>query len=810
MIKNYFKIAWRNLLKNKVYSIINVIGLALGLGCFIVISLYVIDELSYDRFHEKLDRIYRVNSDLSFGGVYQAMAYSADPMEETLKNDYPQVEDYVRFYASTGARLIKKESEYIKEEQVVFTDSTLFDVFTLPMIKGDPKTALKAPNNVVLTESSASRYFGSVEQAYGKTLTVQGNPDKVYNITGIIEDLPQNSHFHYDFYFSIQDIDYQFGNFLSHNFYTYVVLKEGTDYNEFNKNFDEVMVTHILPQIKQFIQIESLDDFADTGNFLRYSLFPMTDIHLKSDQEGEIEPGGNMQYVYIFSAVAIFILLIACVNFMNLTTARSSGRAKEVGIRKALGTEKKNLMYQFLTESTLVAILAMAGALLFVWLSLDWFNGIAGKQMHMGLLVQPTYLIFLAFLPFVVGGLAGLYPAVYLSSFKPISVLKGKLSSGNKRDPIRSFLVIFQFSTSIALIVGTIIIYSQLNHIQNSELGFNRNQVLTVENMGIDQNSREVLKSEIEQFSEIQSASFGGYIPVAGSSRSDTTFSTDAVMTQDNGFSMQYWQVDHEYIPTMGMEVVQGRNFDKSMGTDSTAIIVNEMAAKASGFENPIGKKLYTLNDGEVPIGYTIIGIVKNFNFESLRSNVKPLAMRLGTNSWVSVFRFDTADVSSLVSKIESKYKAIGNDIPFEYRFMDESFDMMYRQERRVGKVALTFAILAIVIACLGLFGLATYVAEQRRKEIGIRKVLGASVANIVQMISRDFVKLVGIAFLIATPLAWFAMDKWLEDFAFRIDIEWWVFVLTGVIALLISILTLSFQAIKAAIVNPVKSLRTE
>jgi len=810
MIKNYFKIAWRNLLKNKGFTTINIIGLSLGIGCFIMISMFVIDELSYDRYHEKADLIYRINSDIIFGGTEMSMAVTSDPMGEVLKNDYPEVENYVRLYASQGSKLIKKGNEYINEGAVAHADSTLFKVFTLPAILGDTGTALNDPNTVVITETAANRYFGSPQLAIGQQLETDDNEKTLYKITSVIEDIPRNSHFNFDFFFSMANVDYGFGNYLSHNFHTYVLLKKGVDYKSFNDNFKEVIEKYMLPQAAQFIKISSMKEFEEGGNKLEYSLIPLTDIHLHSSRGIELSANGNIQYVYIFSAAALFILLIACINFINLTTARSSGRAKEVGIRKVLGSEKKALIGQFLTESTLIAILALFVGLLFVWLSLGWFNEVSGKEMLMSSLLSPKFLIFIFVLPFIVGGLAGAYPAFFLSSFQPIKVLKGKLSLGNKKNTLRNFLVVFQFATSIILIVGTIVIYKQLNHIQNSNLGFNKDQVVVVSNSGLTRETRQSLKNEIEQLTEVKSASFAGYLPVSSSSRSDTTFSTETVMTESNGFNMQYWNVDYDYLKTIGMEMKSGRNFSRDFGSDSTGVILNETAVKLAGFTNPIGKKLYTTDDDSNLEAYTIIGVVKNFNFASLRENVGGLCFQLGNNSWETAYRFSTTDVSGLLSTIENKYKAAAPGMPFKYEFLDEAFDNMYRQERRVGTVAMAFAILAIIIACLGLFGLATYIAEQRTKEIGIRKVLGASVANIVKMLSKDFVKLVLIAFVIATPIAWWFMNKWLLDFAYRIDLNWGIFAVTGFVALVVALITLSFQAIKAAIANPVESLKTE
>jgi putative ABC transport system permease protein len=559
------------------------------------------------------------------------------------------------------------------------------------------------------------------------------------------------------------------------------------------------------------MKIESMDDFAKTGNKLEYSLIPLTNIHLHSSRQVELGVNGNIQYVYIFSAVALFILLIACINFMNLSTARSAGRAKEVGIRKVLGTEKKSLIGQFLTESTLMAFIALLLAFAFTGLCLSWFNSIAGKEMLISSLFKPQFLVFLLLLPVIVGVLAGCYPAFFLSSFQPISVLKGKINAGFKKSNLRSFLVVFQFATSIILIIGTIIIYRQLNHIQTTKLGFNKDQVLIVDNPGVPRENRDAFKNEIAKLGGVKSASFAGYLPVGNSSRNDNTYSTEAVMTEKNGFNMQNWNIDYNYIPTLGMEIIKGRNFSPEFGSDSSGMIINESTAKVIGYDDPIGKKIYTSNGpGQGNVTYTIIGVVKNFNYESLRKNVGPLCFILGNNRWVTAYRVATTDITSLVKNIESKYKEMAPGMPFSYQFLDESFDNMYREEQRVGKVALTFSLLAVLIACLGLFGLATYMAEQRTKEIGVRKVLGASVPNIISMLSKDFLKLVLISIVFAVPVAWWAMNKWLEDFAYRISIGWWIFIVAGVIAMLIAVITVSFQAIKAALANPVKSLRTE
>jgi putative ABC transport system permease protein len=811
MIKNYFKIAWRNLWKYKGFSAINIIGLALGLACFIMIALYVTDELSYDRYHDKANRIYRIHSDIRFGGTEMNMAESADPMGAALKKDYPQVEEFARLYTNEGAKLFKKGNQYINEERVTYADSTLFNVFTFPAIAGNTQTALNEPNTVVITESTAKKYFNTVENAPGKMMECNDDNKPVYKVTAVIKDIPKNSHFNFDFFLSMANANYEFGNFLSHNFHTYIVLKPGTDYKAFNKNFPQVISKYILPQAKQLMQVETMEDFAKTGNKLEYSLLPVTDIHLRSSRNAELSANGNIQYVYIFSAVAIFILLIACINFMNLSTARSAGRAKEVGIRKVLGTEKKSLIGQFLTESTLMALLALMLAFAITSLSLSWFNNLAGKEMQISTLFEPQYLIFLLILPFAVGTLAGTYPAFFLSSFQPGKVLKGKINAGFKKSNLRSSLVVFQFAASIILIIGTIIIYKQLNFIQNSKIGFNKEQLLVVDNTSMKTSASEAFRTEIAKLGGVKASSFGGFLPVSNSSRNDNTFSTESVMTEKNGFSMQIWRVDYDYIPTLGMEMKSGRNFSQQYGSDSSALIINETTAKLLGPGDAVGKKIYT-SDGpqQTSIVYTVIGVAKNFNFESMRKNVGPLCMRLGNNRWMSAYRVETGDMKKLLAKVETQFKEMSPGMPFNYFFLDESFNNMYREEQRVGKVAITFAVLAILIACLGLFGLATYMAEQRTKEMGIRKVLGATTESLVQLLSKDFLRLVLIALVVAIPLAWYFMHTWLKDFAYRINIPWWVFFAAGFAAMLIALLTVSYQSIKAALMNPVKSLKSE
>jgi len=811
MLKNYLKIAWRNLRRNKVFSFINIVGLAIGLSCFLLISVYVLDELSFDKFYKNADRIYRINAHIRFGGTDLNFPFTSDMMGQMLKKDYPQVEEYARVYNSNGNKLVKKGDVYINEYKVCHADSTFFRIFDLPVIAGDVKNALNEPNTVVITEKIAKKYFGT-PNAVGKTLETNDNNKTLYKVTAVIKNVPDNSHFNFEFYFSMKNVDYEWGQFLSHNFHTYLLLRQGVSQKSVENKFTEYIDKYCIPQAKQFMQINSMDDLRKSGNNIEYYMTPVTKIHLYSTLQYEFLPGGNVQYVYIFSAVALFILIIACINFMNLTTARSANRAKEVGIRKVLGTEKKDLVSQFLVECTLMVLISMFIAIGIAYLVLPLFNSVSSKSMSLLNLFSPVILPLLILLPFVVGLLAGSYPAFFLTSFKPVEVLKGKLKMGSRSGGLRNLLVVFQFFTSIFLIIATIVIYRQLHFIQTKNLGFNKGHVLIINDAYALKNNLTPFKNEILQLPGVTSGSISGFLPVTSSNRSDNTFSSSPVMDTKNGFDMQTWAVDYDYIKTMGMHITKGRCFSKDFGSDSSAVIINEATAKNLGRDDPIGKKIYSTyySPNNDRIGYTIIGVVKNFNFESLKQNVGLLGFFLKSSTGLVSFKVNASNIPDVLKQVENKWKAMAPGMPYSYRFLDDAFNEMYSSEQKIGKIILIFSTLAILIACLGLFGLSTFIAEQRTKEIGIRKVLGSSVSSIVQLLSKDFIRLVAIAFVFAAPLAWWAMTKWLQDFANRTSITWWIFLLAGVLAFVIAIATVSFQAIKAALMNPVKSLRTE
>jgi putative ABC transport system permease protein len=809
MIRNYFKIAWRNLWRNKTFSAINIFGWAIGLCCFLLITLYVTDELSYDRYNDKADRIYRINMDARMRGQDIHLAVTPDQMGQLLKQDNPQVAAYTRIFTNDGDKLVKKGTEYLTETRVANVDSSFFQVFSLPAIAGNTQTALDAPNTVVITATTARKYFGTT-QAVGKVLEVQAQPQDIpYKVTAVIKDIPENSHFQFDMLFSMKNVDYPWGNIGNHNFYTYLLLQPGTDASIFDKKLQEYIIRYLFPDIMKRANIKSWEEFEKAGNIARYSLIPVTDIHLRSDRPEEIQPSGNIQYIYIFSAVALFILLIACINFMNLTTARAAGRAKEVGIRKVMGTGRKELILQFLTESTLTAMLSLLIAIGLAYLALPLFNALAGKNIPITSLFSRTLLPWLIVLPFIVGLLAGSYPAFFLSAFKPVEVLKGRLQAGNKSISLRSALVVFQFATSVILIIGTLIVYQQLHYIQHKNIGFNKDQVLIINAASALGNQVEAFKNEVLQLPGIKSGTVSAFLPVSNSARSANSVSREAVADAQSIFNMQNWPIDYDYLETMGMQLIKGRNFSREFGTDASAVIINEAAAKILGYDDPVGHTMYTMNNGTT-IPHTIIGMVKDFNYETLHREVGPLNFFLASSPGLVSFKVNTPELPSLIAQIKSKWAPLAPGVPFSYRFMDASFNAMYDAEQRVGKIVLLFSVLAIVIAGMGIFGLATFIAQQRMKEIGIRKTLGASVQSIVQLLSLYFLKLVTIAFIIAAPIAWWMMHHWLQDFAYRIHISGWVFVLAGIVSLLIALLTVSYQAISAALMNPLKSLNTE
>ena len=807
MIRNYIKTAFRNLLKNKGFTAINVLGLSMGLATCLLIVFYVFDELSYDRFNLNADRIYRINNDIKFGGNEASYSESPAPTAVALKADFPEIEQVARFRQRGGFQ-VKKGNQNIQEDMMTYADPAIFSIFTLPMIAGDPATALKETHSVVITEKMALKYFNNTD-VVGKVLTF--NDTALYKVTGVIKNIPKQSHFNFDFFISMPTLaESKDDSWFSNNFITYILFRPGTDIPKFAAKLPEFLRRHGEPQLQNILHM-NFAKLEQTGNYFRFSLIPLTKIHLYSNTRYDMGTKGDIRIVYIFSAIAIFILLIACVNFMNLSTARSSNRAREVGVRKVLGSSRKYLIAQFLTESIMVTLAGALIALMLAWIFLPLFNQMAAKELIVtpqivGWLV-PVMLIFIL----VVGCLAGSYPALFLSGFKPIEVLKGKLSAGFKGGFLRSSLVVFQFAISIFLIIGTIVIYKQLQYIQNRDIGYDRDHVLIVNQVMTLGNKAKTFKQEVKQLAGVKSATMTGFLPTDGANNNSSVFK-DPNLDAKRAVQSAIWYVDEDYLPTLGIKLKSGRNFSAEMKTDSDAIIINEAAEHLLGFQNPIDNSLYLPMDSKAKVmkRFHIIGVIKNFNFKSLKESVSPLILFDAEDRYSLSIKMNSADIPSLLAQVKQKWTALSPNLQFNYSFMNEDYEGLYKTEQRTGKIAVAFTSLAVIIACLGLFGLAAYAAEQRTKEIGIRKVLGASIATIVQMLSGDFIKLVLFSILIASPLAWWAMHKWLEDYAYHQDFQWWIVFAAGLGAVLIAFVTISFQSIKAALMNPVKSLRSE
>ncbi|MHA7128209.1 ABC transporter permease [Algoriphagus namhaensis] len=809
MLKNYFKIAFRNLLKNKVYSLINIFGLGLGITCCFLIFNFVQKQLSYDTYHTNYDRIYRVIHGSTEGGEDVSGQSYADywvwgnaPIGPVMQNDFPEIEKVVRFSGRADILFTIGEVPF-QETGVLFMDSTAFDVFSWDLIYGDPKTALDAPYKVVLTESTAIKYFGETD-VVGKTLDGSASPGRseagLYTISGVMKDVPENSHFDFNLLLSFETFATNRPFILEAwgyvDTYTYLLMDKNTDFDAFRAK---------IPAFAD--RVEALSD--DLKNY-EPTVEKMEDFYLRSEAQRQPGETGSLPNIYIFSIIGIFILVIAIINFMNLSTARSLERAKEVGIRKSIGADRSSLIYQFLGESVIVVTLAGFVALMLVALALPLMQDLTGKTFYFNEMVNlqsiPIFVVGLL----LVGLLAGSYPALVLSSFRPVSILKGFSRTDAKGVALRKGLVVFQFGLSIALIVGTLVVFNQMTHLLDRDMGFTSEQMLLIEyNYDFEVNQKmEPLRDRLEAVSGVKNVAFsrsvpGSYFPNAGT----------GIVDAEGEFvykGQAIFQVGMDFIEQYDLEIVAGRAYSRDILSDTTqAIVVNEALARQYGYSNPadmVGKRFEQWGkEGEV------IGIVKDFNFVSLHTEIEPLSLPYEpfASRYVSI-KVDTENLQQTLGEVEDIWAEMAPHRPFLYSFLDEDFNNQYESDFRFRKIFTSFSVLAILIACLGLLGLATYTAEQRTKEIGIRKVLGASVPTIVGLLSRDFVKLVLIALVFAVPISWYAMNQWLQTFAYSIDIEWWIFLLAGVIALVVALFTISFQSIRAALMNPVKSLKSE
>jgi putative ABC transport system permease protein len=808
MFRNYLKVALRNLWKSKGFTAINIIGLAAGLGVCLLIVLYVTDELSYDRFNVNADRIYRVDDDINFNNTQLTAVLSPKALGITMIKNYPEIEQMTRIQGFNNDVMVKHGADWIQEHHRALADSTFFRVFTFSFIAGDPATALNAPHSVVIDETTARRHFNSTD-CVGKVFEMENK--NVCKVTGVIRDMPAQSHFHFNIIESLTDNGRGDENeWLSNDYVTFLLLREGTDPAIAQKHIDAVINNYLNKELTDMLHT-NLGDLAKGGSHFIYRLFPLTKIHLYSNKSYEMEANGNISYVYTFSCIAVLILLIACVNFMNLSTARSANRAREVGIRKVAGSTRGYLIAQFLTESVLLSLIAMVIALGLAVALLPLFNQLAGKQLHPGVLFGPRFLPITIALTLVVGCLAGSYPAFYLSSFQPILVLKGKIASGFRSSWLRSGLVVFQFWISIALIVGTLVIYRQLNYIHNRDIGFNREQVLLIRNAYTAGDPVKTFDKDLLRLAGVSDATLSGDIPSTGVPYSQNAFFRDASLDMKQAFIITAMTVDDHYIPTLGIRTVSGRNFDiQTFPSDSSAIVLNETAVQLLGLKNPLHQILYRVGEKNGPVPLHIVGVIKDFNYNSLHEKVGPVIIQFGDNRGILAVRLKAGNIYPLVNEIQARWKKMAPGLPMGYTFLDEDFDRLYHTDQQTAQLTITFSVFAILIACLGLFGLVTYAAEQRMKEIGIRKVLGAGIGGIMKLLTIDFARLVLIASLLSFPIAWWGMNLWLRGFAYRIGISWWIFVAAGAAAILIALITVSFQTIRAAIANPVKSLRSE
>ncbi|MBR9999177.1 MAG: ABC transporter permease [Cyclobacteriaceae bacterium] len=816
MLRNYFIIAIRNLNKYRFYSIINIFGLTIGITACLIILLYVRFELSFDKYNVNADRIYRVDWELFLSDNYSHKAAVTPPMAETIVRDYPEVEAATRF-RYMGAFHFKRDEENTVEWRVVYADNDLFKIFTLPFIAGNPENALKDPYSMVISEKCAAQFFPG-EDALGKIM-IKDNKD-AYKITGVIRDIPDNSHFHYRMFLSMEGLEESKNNYwIGSPYNTYLLLRKGADPGALEAKLPDMVEKYLIPQAASVLGATFMEDFKAGGNTLTLHLRPLLNIHLHSDLQNELEGNGDIANIYLLTAIALFILIIACINFMNLATARSANRAREVGIRKVLGSDRLSLIFQFLAESMIISILSFFLALALTDIMLQPFNNFTGLSLSIPWNHIEFYL-FMIIAAMVVGVFAGLYPSMVLSGFRPVKVLTGNFSTGPNSFFLRSTLVIFQFFISIFLIIVTIALYQQMNFIKNKKLGFNKEQVIIIRDVYNSGDKLPVIRDEILKNNHIINGTISAYFPGPGSSRkTPMLWKYGSDPTPDNSVNAEKWTVDYDYIPTLGMEIVEGRNFSRDFSTDSAAVILNETAVRRFGFkDDPIGQMISTHKDN--PDGsqdrnkqetWTVVGVVKDFNFESLRENVGPLGLFFGTDSRSFLtFRYEADRTDQVIETIKNTWDKMAPGEPFNYSFLDQDFERMYAGEQKLGSLFALFSGLAIVIACLGLFALTAFTTEQRTKEIGIRKVLGASVQTIILLLSKEFSRLIIIAFLLAVPLAWYGIYWHFQQYAYKTSISPMVYLGAGILAFLLACLTMFYQSIKAANTNPVNTLRSE
>jgi len=802
MIRNYIKIAFRNILKKKFYAFLNLVGLVLGITSALFILIYIQDELSYDTFHPDAENMYVVKVDGKIGKQIFNGIFSPPPMAQGIADEISAVDKVTRTYPVPDDMVMRYKDASFTQRNIAWADSNFFDFFGYKLLQGDPETALKDPHKVVLTQSAATKYFGSGDPI-GKTLIV-GSNNESYKVTGIAADPPHNSHFGYEVLLSFQSNSIsQSENWLSNSLNTYLKLNDRIEPEKIENHLNQLVEKNAGPLLKAYTGMD-FSQLRQGGGKYGYTLLPVLDLHLHAtDLDSTFKPLGDISYIYIFGVIGLVLILLACVNFMNLSTASSSSRAREVGIRKTMGSDRYSMVMQFLIESLIYVIIAVIISLQLVDLLLPWFNQLSGKTLTLHILSEWWFVASIIGLTVLIGLAAGSYPAFYLTSFDPAKVLKNNLFIGGESRLFRNSLVITQFFISIGLIMCTIVVYQQLDYMQNKNLGISRENTIIITNMTHLGNNREAFKERLLSETQIKAASYSPFnIP------GDPNFSGFSRPGTDRTFLMGITYADYDFDDALDIKMKAGRFFDRDFPTDTAAYIINEAAAEELGLDDPIGENLILLDNSNEP--FTIIGVMENFNYESLRRKVRPLVLGLNNYSNNLYVRFTYEDPREAIENIGTTWESFAEAEPFDYTFIDENFDALFRQEQRLGQVFAVFTFLAIIIACLGLLGLTAYTTEQRKREIGIRKVMGASVSSLLVLLNRDFLKLIGMAFLLAVPVSWYFMQQWLQDFAYRIQLSPDVVLITSLVTFLVVLLTVSWQSARAAMMKPVESIRSE
>jgi putative ABC transport system permease protein len=787
------------------FAAIKVGGFALGLATCIVIALYIRHELSYDTQVADADRVFRIYNEFKGddGGSWTA---TPAPLAPIIKATYPEIDKIARLipyqWYNAGNNLMRRDDQIENnyEEGFAYADPELLDILAVKMIYGQSDRALNAPNTIVISKAKADKYFPD-ENPVGRTIILNDDKNQTLTIGGVMENFPATSHLHFDFLITLKEKEFWPGeqtDWCCWNYNPYVKLRTGTNPKAFENKMQSIRTAYVDYLVKTQ---NKLVDEVRKNHFFR--LQPVKDIYLRSEGISDNFQHGDIRYIWMFGGIACFILILACINFINLSTAKSANRAREVGLRKVVGSLRSYIVTQFLAESVLYSVISFACALILVYMGLPWFNNLAGRS----LAVPWTSWWFFPLLTgaaFLIGILAGLYPSFYLSSFKPVAVLKGNIARGARSSTLRSAMVVFQFTTSIVLIIGTVIIYRQMDFILHTKLGFDKDRMIMIQGANTLDKQQQAFKDELLRISVVANATISQFFPVDGTKRNQNTFYHEGKKKEETGIGAQYWNVDEDYIKTMGMKLIEGRSFSKDIASDSSAMVINQAMAKAMGFEKPLGQRITSWRD------WTIVGVVEDFHWQDMKQDIRPVCLVRGDWGNIVTVKANTNKMKDLLQNISRVWTRFMPHQPFRYTFMDESYARMYDDVNRMGNIFLSFAILAVVVACLGLFALSAFMIEQRTKEISIRLVLGASFNNILRMLTQNFVALVLLSFILAVPLAWYMMQLWLQDYKYKIEITWDVFAVSGIVAVLIALFTVGYQSVKAALANPANSLRTE